>query len=258
MQLDFNWPLKKVWHGFLNPYYKESRKCPQCDGGGLNEESALLAEAFYGSNKYGTRWGENITQEEVGALVAEGRLMDFTHTWNATPGEGWKPKNPPYMPTAEEVNALNQGSRRGFAGHDGINRWVLIETRARRLGIWGKCSKCEGEGTLWPDKTTKQRCEDWYDNERFGPPEGPGYQVWETVSEGSPFSPVFATAEGLEDWLVNDQDYSRKGARAFIDSEWAPSMIMTNGRTGRDVDGLALLTPPLSAVEIVAQDTDLV
>ena len=32
------------------------------------------------------------------------------------------------------------------------------------------------------------------------PPKGNGYQLWETVSEGSPSSPVFKTAEELAKW----------------------------------------------------------
>lgn len=28
--LDFNWPLDKVWKGYLNPFYK---KCPDCENG---------------------------------------------------------------------------------------------------------------------------------------------------------------------------------------------------------------------------------
>ena len=34
-------------------------------------------------------------------------------------------------------------------------------------------------------------------------PKGEGYQLWETVSEGSPVSPVFATPEELAEWLVS-------------------------------------------------------
>ncbi len=32
------------------------------------------------------------------------------------------------------------------------------------------------------------------------PPTGEGYQLWETVSEGSPISPVFASTEALAAW----------------------------------------------------------
>lgn len=34
----------------------------------------------------------------------------------------------------------------------------------------------------------------------MGPPKGEGYQLWETTSEGSPVSPVFATLDTLCEW----------------------------------------------------------
>ena len=34
------------------------------------------------------------------------------------------------------------------------------------------------------------------------PPKGDGYQLWETVSEGGPVSPVFRTLEELSDWCA--------------------------------------------------------
>ena len=46
---------------------------------------------------------------------------------------------------------------------------------------------------------------------RFDPPAGEGWQMWETVSEGSPMSPVFATPEELAQWLADT------GASALAD-----------------------------------------
>lgn len=37
-------------------------------------------------------------------------------------------------------------------------------------------------------------------NELLAPPVGEGYQLWETTSEGSPCSPVFATLDELCEW----------------------------------------------------------
>ena len=39
--------------------------------------------------------------------------------------------------------------------------------------------------------------------EPIEPPTGEGWQMWETTSEGSPSSPVFATAEELAEWCVD-------------------------------------------------------
>lgn len=36
------------------------------------------------------------------------------------------------------------------------------------------------------------------------PPEGSGYQLWETTTEGSPLSPVFRTLEELCDWCESN------------------------------------------------------
>jgi hypothetical protein len=60
------------------------------------------------------------------------------------------------------------------------------------------------------------------------------FQMYQTVSEGSPVTPVFATLQELEDYLVEtgemagtkyNQKYSREGAHAFCQSGWAPSMV---------------------------------
>jgi len=59
------------------------------------------------------------------------------------------------------------------------------------------------------------------------------YQVYETVSEGTPVSPVFATTDEMIDWLtsvpmggVNEVPLSRKAAAKFVEYEYAPSFIV--------------------------------
>lgn len=87
------------------------------------------------------------------------------------------------------------------------------------------------------------RYEDLYDHDRFWeyqlPPdeymmrpdwEAEGivadhYQVYETVTEGSPVSPVFASLDGVRDWLV-EQGYSADAARGFIGAGSAPSFMV--------------------------------
>jgi hypothetical protein len=62
------------------------------------------------------------------------------------------------------------------------------------------------------------------------------FQMYETITEGTPVTPVFATLQELEDYLVNvgemagtkyNEKYSREGAHAFCQSGWAPSMVYT-------------------------------
>lgn len=56
-------------------------------------------------------------------------------------------------------------------------------------------------------------------------------QLYETVSEGTPLSPPFATSQELVEYLVKNGDFwgdqwSRAGAEAFMRSGWAPSMLV--------------------------------
>lgn len=123
---------------------RDSQNCAACGGSGSNPATKLIADTFYEhSSPTGEFWNDKITQDEVDALVEHHRLHDLTSVFVA--GEGWKKKDGP-NPTAAEVNAWQRG--RGM-GHDGINRWILIETRARRLGVYGKCEACEGHGGVF-------------------------------------------------------------------------------------------------------------
>lgn len=265
--VDFNWPLNKVWEGFQNPNPGADR-CIACDATGYNPATREIADLFYDSDgdwryDYGKdpdgkpadrppwrvigncrRWCHSITQDEVQALVDGGRLWDFTRTPRneeqreivrqkiAGGGNSWLPFDNGYIPTADEVNKAHMT---GF-GHDAINRWILIEARAKRLGVYGSCEVCDGTGTVWPSEERKANYEAW---KPYDPPSGDGWQMWQTVSEGSPVSPVFATAGGLEDRLVAD-GYSPEAAKAFCRSGWVPSMVMSGGEFYTNIEAAIL------------------
>jgi len=65
------------------------------------------------------------------------------------------------------------------------------------------------------------------------------YQIYETVSEGTPISPVFETTEAMVDWLCDpkrDADpyrsmslLSREAAEKFVEYGYAPSMMISGG-----------------------------
>lgn len=67
------------------------------------------------------------------------------------------------------------------------------------------------------------------------------FQVWETVSEGTPVTPPFATKIELVDYLVANGDawdqsrgnggWGRKAAERFVNAGWAPSMVVFNSGT---------------------------
>lgn len=48
--LDFVWPIGRIWHGYINPYYgKHAINCPHCDGRGETPEMRNLSKRWYGT-----------------------------------------------------------------------------------------------------------------------------------------------------------------------------------------------------------------
>lgn len=280
--LNFDWPLKEVWSGFLMPDRLKEDKCPDCKNG-YSPHAQNLYDLWYGnlpfhpasngrepltpetpavrafaernvtrsSEYYGTgelaitreavrlaklfngSWSHHLNDEDVAALVEAERLHDFTHTW--IKGSGWVKKDPPVVPTAVEVN---EWSLHGF-GHDSINACVVVRARCERDGMNDTCQTCDGHSTLEAYEGQRAEAEAW---ESTGPPYGDGWQLWETTSEGSPTSPVFATADELAIWMSTHPSGfagstpSLDAARAFVAQGWAPSLMATGGRV---LDGVS-------------------
>lgn len=83
------------------------------------------------------------------------------------------------------------------------------------------------------------------------------WQVYETVSEGTPVTPPFATREELVEYLVQHGDFwdqrrlkegnripcspwPRKQAEAFVFGDgWAPTLVVQNGNVMPGVEALA-------------------
>lgn len=66
------------------------------------------------------------------------------------------------------------------------------------------------------------------------------YQIYETVSEGTPVSPVFATLDDLRAWC-RVQGHSDTAIERFIEGGWAPSAVVGHGRVAMGIDSLDLL-----------------
>ena len=75
------------------------------------------------------------------------------------------------------------------------------------------------------------------------------FQAYETVSEGTPISPPFATEAELVDWLVTNKDYwnqgprTRANAEAFVKMGWAPSFIIGPHGFQQGIDAAGDLKP---------------
>lgn len=194
-------------------------RSPEFYGAG---EFAIVREAHRLATMWNGQWCHHLSQDDVDALVAAGRLMDFTHT--CTRESGWQKIEPPVTPAAAQVN---EWSLSGF-GHDSINAWIAVRARCEREGFTDQCTACQGHGSLEAYEGQRAEAEAWQPSE---PPMGEGWQLWETVSEGSPVSPVFATSGELAAWM-SDPGRGRdwvppEVAARFISDGWAPTMMST-------------------------------
>lgn len=166
---------------FYFELYRVNHKCPHCKGSGLNSATHQISEDWYDFNHTGRKWSDKITDDEVFELLKHGRLGDFTkyngfydedlQKWLAW-SEGQKveiaPPTPEEIPSAEEVNRRERG--RGM-GHDAINRWICIEQRAKRLGVFGSCEYCN-DGCIYDEPEAKVGLQLWYLHPRKGASRG--------------------------------------------------------------------------------------
>lgn len=128
------WELDE-YNEVVNFYFdiiRKSHECKECEGSGLNKETKKLSDSWYDYLSYGDGWQHHLEQDEVDVLWKKDRLRyDFKE-----------------KPTAEQVNAKSYDR---FI-HDDINHWICTETRAKRLGIYGKCPHCTNGYVFDEDK----------------------------------------------------------------------------------------------------------
>lgn len=199
--MDFDWPLGEIWHGYLNPHYRE---CPHCDNG------------------YTT--GGRYLNQIVNLLLLAGSDAATNHHhpyFDRMPVPF--PQESPSSDIAELTKGLAGRACDGLFGHDAIDRFSAGKKIIAAAGLdpetWGICPHCNGEDI---DPEVKEAYEAW---QRFDPPTGDGYQLWGTTSEGEPRSPVFATLDELCAWCeVNDTTFGRNKATA---EQW--KAMLTDG-----------------------------
>lgn len=266
--LDFDWPLDVVWSGYLNPY-SFGDDCAECNGTGRGPEAQRFHDQWYGNapfnpadtgstpvtadtpsvrafaehnvqksaEYYGNgeaaivrearrlaalfncQWMHHLDQGDVDTLLKNGRLTDLTD-------RGIE------HPTAVQVN---EASIHMPLLHDSMSVMYCVEGRCQRIGVDPECPRCHGEGVVWNSQAAKWLYEQWIPVE---PPAGEGWQFWETVTEGSPQSPVFPTSEELVQWMIG-QGYTEAGARAFVKSGFAFSFVASAAGIQNGIDAQA-------------------
>lgn len=260
--LDFAWPLNKRYEGFLNPHYKP------CPGEGVT--------CFSGCTAAG-RWLDALCRfiavlgEDAGCEPYAAELRARGRTW-PHPYLQEFPQAPHYpMPRAVEkelqkieddkermrafyahhvqnhpqllpftpdmvrfVMGLADGEECGLGGGASYKiRKSLLKAAHIRDENWDICKICGGDAM---DPVAKEAYESW---EEVPPPEGPGWQLWETVSEGSPISPVFPDGAAFKAYLLA-QGYSKKAADNFIKIGSCVSFATQDGKIYKDIESTAV------------------
>lgn len=125
-------PIRK-WAG------RQCERVPEFYGQG---EVAIFREAVRVCNIWNGMWMHHLNDLDVAALLAAGRLMDFTHNPRTDEqheivrlkieagGNSWLPESNGYVPTPAEVNAWSLVGM----GHDSINCWTVVKAECLRLG----------------------------------------------------------------------------------------------------------------------------
>lgn len=138
-------------------------------------------------------------------------------------GEGYQPM------FRETFEAAAEGWKRGFRNWENGVRPEYCDETSARLEYW------EWSGA---PPTDREYYRPWSDEEATW------YQIWETVSEGTPVSPPFETQDELIEYLVEHGDYwdqkrreegrttmncdpwEREHAERFVrGAGWAPSFV---------------------------------
>lgn len=205
--LDFDWPLNKRWEGFINPYWQH--KCP--------EEGVNCFAGYSAAYKWLRACAEVLTQvaesAKRGPSYLPRELAQSAYRPCTRDGEHTAPVPEAF---ASFVRALAKDDRPSMLG---VDAHLVCARLMEVVGVsddWMECPVCKGS-SIHPDYREQHAA--W---ERTEPPTSPGFQLWETTSEGSPVSPVFETLDALCEWAA---DHATTFGRARASAEQWKKML---------------------------------
>lgn len=210
----FDWPLNKPWEGFLLPDRLDELPCPEGDA---CRNGMTAAGAWVMSMASLTL----MLDEDIRAQSRQQPLHPYlrdvpTYSYGCRPSQD-----------IIEFGTGLAGREAGFMGHDAIDTWRAYEKLVEAAGLdtkkWGYCPACQGCGSAEAYPGQRADAEAW---EPTDPPEGESWQLWETVSEGSPISPAFETPDELARHIGGDFE---KTLAWVTGVGWAPSGIASAG-----------------------------
>lgn len=216
----FDWPLNKPWVGYVRPESHRRANCPagdQCRTG-VTPARARLNETL------------NLILMAADDVARRKRGRDL-HPYLDGPPFSHIPR------PSEDILELTRGlvGDSGMFGYDSLAEWRLTGKVIELAGLpedWGYCPFCNGRGWVEAYAGQDADVDGW---EKTDPPTGDAWQVWETVSEGSPVTPPFDTAEELARHLsahpsaLGGGSITYDAALTWVTGDgWIPSFVATD------------------------------
>lgn len=188
--IDFDWPLKKTWKGYLNPI--KYPRCPDCDGTGYSRQAKMLQDIWYGwlpfhplmngclpwspdhpairaraESNYATEperkseaerlaehfnsgWCHNLNQSDVDALLKADRLWDFTRVPRTQRQRDLVAKR---VATGKHNSWLPYDNRYRPTAQE-VNEWSLAGLGHDSLNA-GICIDARCKANKWPSRCPK-------------------------------------------------------------------------------------------------------
>jgi hypothetical protein len=251
--LDFDHPHGEVWSGYVMSDDLYGPMCVACDGTGESPAWKWVLHFAYGM----VAVTKDVLVQEQGGQIPW-RLQNeadpptrFRVAKTLARGAGhnnWEGELMRADPTwVEFVDGLYTPPRprmvHDYSGEAFGLAFALVKAAGLDDTQWWKCRVCpEASGHMDTPEQTAARAA-W---EPSDPPEGEGWQLWSTTTEGHPISPVFDTAEGLANWMSRNPcgfagaTYEYDMALRWITGPgWSPSAIDTPGGV---VDGITAMS----------------
>lgn len=231
--MDFDAELGETWPGYLMPESLRGTPCPHCYGG----------QTHFGW------WLQNISYQ-FGMLAEDVRDQEQgkpMHPWlaQATYHHGHFDNHqfvidrpgPDALTFIAKLAGIEEDEITGFLGGSSSHKvhYALYHKLEEITGLSLSCTACDdGSTEVYPGQKAERDA--WTPSE---PPEGPGYQLWQTVSDGGPVSPVFATAGDLAGWMVEmGEARNRQWALGFIAEGSSHATGYIDATTGEHFSGV--------------------
>lgn len=212
--LDFDWPLNKVWKGYVRPEALDGETCPDCYIGNSNDAMWLAGIAYLLTALADDFEREQPRKRDMHPYLEMQKMIAYVSGVKARPSAKF----------VEFVDRLAPEVQSSFVGrqHYGmVHRLLeLAGYTSEEITAWESCPKCGGHGSLEKYEGQREDAEAWEPSE---PPVGEGWQMWETVSEGSPCSPVFETPEELARYCADN--VSTFGDHMGTYEKWLPVIL---------------------------------